>query len=259
MLAPTNRNDEPLRVFLAGGVAIATPDGRVVGERAFAGRQGRRLFVRLAATRGAISAEDLADDLWGAEWPDRWDVALRSLVSKLRSVLRSAGVADAIVARDGTYELRLGAVAWLDIDAAADAIHRAERSLVNGDIGTACGWALAARAISARPLLPGEDAQWLDDLRRRLADIQLRALETLGEIWLRREEPAMAARDARAALEIDPFLERAHRLLIRAHLAGGEHAAAVQAYHACRDRFERELGVLPSPETTALIQPWLAT
>src|SRR5437867_2390719 len=79
MLAPGEPSKEPTRVYLAGGLAIVAPDGRVVGERRFVGRQGRRLLARLATARGPVPAQDLADDLWGTEWPDRWDVALRAL------------------------------------------------------------------------------------------------------------------------------------------------------------------------------------
>jgi DNA-binding SARP family transcriptional activator len=257
MLAPSGPPEQRFRVYLAGGLAISAPDGRVVDERAFAGRQGRRLFVRLATAHRALPAEDLADDLWGAAWPDGWSVALRSIISKLRAAMRAAGAPDAIVARDGTYELRLPADAWLDVDAASQAIHAAEHALAEGDADAATGWALAARAVSSRPLLPGEASDWLDDLRWRLDDVRLRALATLGEIWLRHGNPAMAARDAAEAIAMDPFREAAHRLLIRAHLAAGEHAAALQAYRSCLATFQRELGVLPSPETVALVQPLL--
>ena len=105
MLAAEATGEQPLRIYLAGGVAIATAAGRVVGERAFPGRQGRRLFARLASSHRALRAEDLADDLWQADWPEGWSVALRAIVSKLRATLRAAGAADTIVARDGTYEL----------------------------------------------------------------------------------------------------------------------------------------------------------
>jgi DNA-binding SARP family transcriptional activator len=259
MLAPMAGSEQRICVYLAGGLAIAAPDGRVIAERAFAGRQGRRLFARLATAHRALPAEDLADDLWGPEWPDGWNVALRSIVSKLRTALRTAGAAGAIVGRDGAYELILPANSWLDVDAAAEAIHTAEHALAEGDMGTACGWALAARAVASRALLPGEEAEWLDELRQRLGDVRLRALATLGEIWLRRGEPAMAARDAAESIAMDPFRESAHRLLIRAHLAAGEHAAALQAFQTCVGVFEAELGVLPSPETVALVQPLLAS
>ena len=252
-LAPSVGPERRLRVFVAGGIALRAADGTVVGERAFAGRQARRLFVRLAASHGPIAQEDLADDLWGTDWPPAWAVALRALVSKLRATLAAAGVSGGIVSRDGAYELRLPGDAWLDLDAAADAIHRAETSLHGGSLADACGWALAARAIATRPLLPGEDGDWLDDLRLRLADVRLRALECLGEIWLANGDPVAAARDAREAIGVDPFRETAHRLLIRAHLAAGERGAAVRAFQALSEGLARELGVAPSPETAALL------
>jgi DNA-binding SARP family transcriptional activator len=247
----------PLRVYLAGGIALVGGNGVVVSERALAGRQVRRIFARLVANHEPVSQVDLADDLWETAWPPAWQIALRALLSKVRTTLGAVGAADALVSRGGTYELRLPADAWLDIDGASQAIHRAETSLRDGDRMTACGWALAARAIASRPLLAGEDGDWLEDLRRRLVDVRLRALECLGEIWLAQGDPRLAARDAAEAIGLDPFREGAHRLLIRAHLASGERAAAVRAYDACQQIFRDELGVQPAPETTALIAPTL--
>lgn len=246
-----------LSIYLAGGIAVRGPDGSAAGERAFAGRQARRLFVRLAAVHEPIAQADLADDLWATDWPPSWAVALRALVSKLRATLARVGAPGAIVSRDGTYALHLPAGAWLDLDAAAEAIHRAETALSDGDRAAACGWGLAARAIASRSLLPGEEADWLDELRRRLDDVHLRSLECLGEVWLSGGDPALAAHDAGQAIALDPYRESAHRLLIRSHLAGGEHGAALRAFAALRTRFADELGVLPAPETVALISPLL--
>ncbi len=248
-----------LRVYLAGGIALVGANGIVVGERGFAGRQIRRILVRLVAIHEAVPQEDLADDLWGTDWPTAWQVALRALLSKVRTALGRVGAADALVSRGGAYEIRLPADAWLDTDAASQAIHRAETSLADGDRAAACGWALAARAIASRSLLPGEEGEWLDDIRRRLDDVRLRALECLGEIWLANGDGRLAARDAAEAVGLDPFRESAHRLLIRAHLASGERAAAIRAYEACRELFRDELGVQPAPETTALVAPTLVT
>jgi DNA-binding SARP family transcriptional activator len=205
-----------------------------------------------------VPQADLADDLWSTDWPPAWQVALRALLSRVRTTLGWVGAADALVSRAGAYELRLPADAWLDTDAASQTIHRAETSLSDGDRATACGWALAARAIASRPLLPGEEGEWLDDLRRRLVDVRLRALECLGEIWLAQGDARLAARDAAEAIGLDPYRESAHRLLIRAHLASGERGAAIRAYEACRALFQAELGVQPAPETTSLVTPTLA-
>jgi DNA-binding SARP family transcriptional activator len=242
-------------VYLAGGIALRGANGVTVGERAFAGRQGRRLFVRLAAIHEAVPHVDLADDLWGPDWPPAWDGALRALVSKLRSLLGRVGAAAALSSTSGAYALRLPAGAWMDLDASTEAIHRAETALSGGDLSGACGWALAARAIASRPLLPGEEADWLERLRRHLADVRLRSLECLAEVWIAQGDAALAARDAAEAIDVDPFREHAYRLLIRAHLAAGDRGAAVRALDACRRMLEGEFGVTPSLETLDLIAP----
>ena len=127
-----------LRLYLAGGIAAVGANGVVISERAFPGRQIRRMLVRLAAIHEPVPQEDLADDLWGPSWPPAWQVALRALVSKLRAILSTVG-SGAIVSRDGAYELRLPARSWVDADAAIDAIHRAETSLRAGALADACG------------------------------------------------------------------------------------------------------------------------
>ena len=253
-LAPGNPDEPVLRIYVAGGIAVLGPRGAAVDERDFAGRQARRLFVRLAAIHEPVASVDLADDLWGPTWPAAWQVALRSLISKLRSTLASAGAPEMIASVGGTYEMTVPGDGWLDLDAAADAIHQAETLLSGGDTSGAGAWALVARAVATRPLLPGEEGEWLDGLRRRLTEARLRALEVLGEVWITQDDPHLAARDAEEAIRIDPFRESAHRLLIRAHLAAGDQAAAAHAFANCERILAGELGVAPSPETAALMK-----
>lgn len=250
---PEPQGDPSLRVYLAGGIALRSRDGFTVGEDAFAGRQSRRLFVRLAATHEPVPQTELADDLWGDDWPASWQLSLRALMSKIRGTLARVGVPNGVSSSDGTYALHLPSDSWLDLDAAAEAIHAAESARADGDLQAASGWALAARAISSRTLLPGEEAEWLDGLRRRLLDVRLRALECLAEIWIAHGDHALAARDAAEAIGIDPYRESAHRLLIRAHLAAGDRGAAAEALAACQRILRDELGVTPSHETVALL------
>jgi len=249
----SDSGEPALRIYLAGGIAVVGSNGTALGEAAFAGRQGRRLFARLVAIHEPVPIADLADDLWGPEWPPAWQVALRSLVSKLRTTLGRVGAAEALASANGAYALALPAGVWLDLDEASAAMHRAEAALAAGDHLAAAAEALVARSIASRTLLPGEEAEWLDLLRARLTEVRLRALESLGEVWIARGDPALAARDAAEAIRVDPYRERAHRLLIRAHIADGDRGAAAQAYEACRRLLAEELGVEPSSETRALV------
>ncbi len=56
-------------------------------------------------------------------------------------------------------------------------------------------------------------------------------------------------------LAIDPVNESGWRVLIAAHLARGERAAAMAAYQACVATLSERAGIAPSAETTALVIP----
>src|SRR5437899_4230788 len=139
MVAKTLAPDGPeprLRVWLAGGIALRAADGTTVDESEFAGRQGRLLFVRLAAIHEPARQADLADLLWDVDWPGAWQVALRAHASKIRSRLESVGAADTLISRDGTYALVFQPETWIDLDAAGEAMHRAEVALACGEPAT---------------------------------------------------------------------------------------------------------------------------
>src|SRR2546428_12940171 len=57
---------------------------------------------------------------------------------------------------------------------------------------------------------------------------------------------------ARRWLSLDPLNEAAHRALMRMHARAGERAAALRQYRECALALDRELGVAPHPETSAL-------
>ena len=245
---------DPIRVYLAGTLCLER-GAVLVAERRFPGRQGRLAFAMLAGERDrALSKEELADELWGEAPPRAWDVALRALVSKLRSVLAEVGLdgQTALPQAFGCYQLRLPAGSWVDLEAAADAIHRAETALRDGDLDAANGWALPASQIARRPLLPGEQGAWVDRRRAQLAEIRVRALECRAAVLLERGDPVLAARDAQEVVDLEPFRETAYRLLMRAHVAAGNPAEALRVFERCRSTIGDELGTDPSPETQEL-------
>jgi DNA-binding SARP family transcriptional activator len=208
----------------------------------------------LAADRDrALSPDEMAEQLWGERPPRSWDTALRAIVSKLRSALGDVGLApDAIGHALGCYQLLLPAGAWVDLEAADDAVHRAEAALRAGHRDEANGWALVANAIARRPFLAGEEGSWATRRRDILRDVRVRALECRSAVCLEKELFPLAARDAELVLELEPFRETAYRLLMRAHAGAGNPAEALRVYERCRSVIEEELGVSPSMDTEAL-------
>jgi hypothetical protein len=61
-----------------------------------------------------------------------------------------------------------------------------------------------------------------------------------------------AAREADAAVRLDPCREGAYRQLMRAYVAAGDRGLALRAFDRCRRALRDELGVDPSPDTLAL-------
>ncbi len=242
-----------LRVFLAGKVALEH-DGRTVDEASLPGLQGRVVLVMLAAERARpLSRDEIADELWSERPPSAWEPALRAVISKIRKALVGVGLdRDSLTGEFGVYQLHLPPGSWVDLEAAADSLHRAETAARSGRFEDACGWALAARAIAARPLLPGAEGRWVARRRARHRDLYLRSLDVLAHVWIDRGEPALAVGDAEEALRYEPFREPMYRALMRAHMAAGNRAEALRAYQRCRDLLADDLGTDPSAETEAL-------
>ena len=66
---------------------------------------------------------------------------------------------------------------WVDIEAAAAAVHRAESALALGQPHEAWGPSQVAMFVAGRPFLAGEEAPWIDEERRSLSALHVRALE----------------------------------------------------------------------------------
>ncbi|MFQ5421622.1 MAG: BTAD domain-containing putative transcriptional regulator, partial [Anaerolineae bacterium] len=82
----------------------------------------------------------------------------------------------------------------------------------------------------------------------------LSTLETLTGAYLQAGDWDAAVHYARRQLALVPWLEPAHRQLMRALAWRGEEAAALAQYHACRRILAEELEVEPEARTTALYQ-----
>lgn len=96
--------------------------------------------------------------------------------------------------------------------------------------------------------------EWLRLERERWQQRWLNMLDQLIEALAAAGGWERALLHARRAMSTDPLQERFHRALMRLLYQSGDRAAALAQYRICRDVLERELGVAPDAETTALHQ-----
>jgi DNA-binding SARP family transcriptional activator len=207
------------------------------------GRQGRLLFAYLVLNRDRdCGRPELVDLLWPERPPAAADTALSALLSKLRRTLGDGALA-------GRSELRFIAAPEIEVDleVAARATARAESAIDRHDWTRAAEHARDALAVDLQTFLPDCDGPWLNELRRELESIRLRALEALGEACLRQggRELGAAEQAARAVIAAAPFRESAHRLLMEIHEAAGNPAEALRAFEELRILLRDELGTAP--------------
>jgi DNA-binding SARP family transcriptional activator len=238
----------PTRIQLCGRLAVEL-GGRELTAK-LPGGQARVLFTYLVVNRALPARrEELIEALWPWRPPAGADASLSALLSRLRSVLGNDVLA-------GRSELRvqLPPDAWIDLEAAEEAIHRAESAVAQRDWARGWGPSLIALFTARRGFLPGEDLPWAQHHRHRLDEIRCSARECYAAVALGvgGTELAPGERVARELIVAEPFHERAHALLMEILVARGNAAEALRVYEALRERLRDELGAMPAPELRAL-------
>jgi class 3 adenylate cyclase/DNA-binding SARP family transcriptional activator len=237
-----------IRIQLCGRFTLDVGGTRL--EDSLPGRQGRLLFAYLALNRRRpIGRDELIEAVWPFEKPPRVDGSLSALLTKLRRALGE----NALGGRSAV-ELRLPGDAWIDCEAATDALHRAEAAATRQAWAEAWGPGRVAQHIAVRTFLPGEDAPWIDERRRRLDDVYIRSLELTAQagLGIGGSELDTADRAARTLVERAPYRESGYRFLMRVLAERDNLAEGLRVYEELRVLLRDELGTAPSPTTQEL-------
>ena len=251
-----------LALTLLGPAQISRGEGT---SRSTVGGKALALLAYLAVEpdhprqRGALAAL-----LWPDQPEENARHSLRQALTSVRHAIGDHGAdpphllaARETVAFNGASDVQLNVTALRDLlDACRAHPHR------HADACAAC----AERIDTAAGLYRGEflagvtgdDAEeleewlrgWRDQLRQRI----LGALDHLVAFYERQGPTDAAQVAARRQLELDPWHEPAHRVLMRLLAAAGKRSAALAQYERSRIALADGLGVEPEPETTALAE-----
>jgi DNA-binding SARP family transcriptional activator len=219
-------------------------DGRQV-EDALPGAKGRLLFAYLVLNRSRrIARDELLAAVYGADAAADQNPRLTVLLSKLRAVVGSE-----LLTGRTEIELALARHAFVDVEAALEALHRAESHAANREWAATWGPAGVAYHVAGRPLLQGHDAPWLDEWRRRLEDVQVRGLECLADARLELGAQTLGQAEdcGRRLVELAPYRETGYRILMEALERRGNVAEALLVYDRLRIRLRDDLGTAPGP------------
>jgi DNA-binding SARP family transcriptional activator len=231
------------RIQLCGRLVVKLDGQRV--EEALPGAKGQLLFAYLVLNRlRRIDRDELLIAVYGQEATPDHHPRLSVLLSKLRRI-----VGPELVTGRAQIEFVLPADAFVDVESALEALHRAESHVAKGEWAEAWGPSGVAYHVASRPLLRGYDRPWLDDWGRRLEDVRVRGLECFARARLGLGGPTLpqAADCARMLIELAPFRETGHLILMEALERSGNVAEALRVYDRLRLLLREELGIAPSP------------
>lgn len=117
-----------------------------------------------------------------------------------------------------------------------------------------------AVALYQGDLLPGFTCdslpfeEWLRQERESLHRLALEAMSELAQAYLHAGRLDKAQVTAQRQLALEPWREIAFRQLMQAYAEAGDRANAAATYEKCQAVLAEELGIAPSPETTALYE-----
>lgn len=249
----TSGSPQQIRIQICGVLSVERDGERI--ESQLPGRQGRLLFTYLVVNRHRqVPRDELAEALWREPDPAAVDARLNPLLSKLRRVFGTEAV-------DGRSNLRLCLPdPWVDLEAAVDAVHRAESAVAQGDLLRAWGPSLTGLFVAERDFLAGEDAAWIDDIRHQINELRLRALEcyAAAALGIGGTELSAAVRAGGQLIRQAPLRESGYRYLMQALADMGNIAEALAVYGRLSERLRDQLGVSPSPASRDLYERLLA-
>jgi DNA-binding SARP family transcriptional activator len=224
-----------LRVRLLGRVEIIL-DGRHL--RPFNSLRLQRFLALIALRRDLQHRSRLAFELWPDSDERQARTNLRKLLHEFRHSLPDTGE---------FVEIDNEIVRWIPTGPADVDVLRFRDALAAGDLE------LAARVYSG-DLLPACYDDWVLDERAKLRAEAYGAFMRLTEETAGRNDHKAAIRYAQRIIELEPTDEAAVRIQMEAHLALGNRAAALRAYHRFAEVLERELAVAPGEAIGAMYQ-----
>jgi SARP family transcriptional regulator, regulator of embCAB operon len=241
-------HEREARIQLCGRLVVELGAGRI--EDALPGSAGRLLFAYLVLNRfRRIGRDELLIAGYGEEATPDHHPRLNVLLSKLRRV-----VGPEVLVGRSEIEVVLPPGAFVDVEAALEAAHRAESHIARGEWAEAWGPAGVAYHVGSRPLFQGQDRPWLDEWRRRLEDVRVRGLECFAAARLGLGGSALSQAEecARRLIALAPYRETGHRILMEALERRGNGAEALLAYDRLRVLLRDDLGIAPSPAVQAV-------
>ncbi|MEV0613366.1 BTAD domain-containing putative transcriptional regulator [Nonomuraea sp. NPDC050404] len=209
----------------------------------------------------AVTPAEMIDAVWGEDAPPRALGALRTYVSRLRTVLEPGRPArsrpELLTSIGKGYALRLPQDA-LDLTRFERGITQAETARKAGRLAEAARALRAALNLFEGEPLAGTVGPYSEHQRDRLVERRISVIETLMDVDLELGNHAKIVSELIALTADHPLRERLRAQLMLALYRCGRQGDALNVFTETREALIDELGIEPGPELSALHQRILA-
>lgn len=237
-------------ISLLGSFQAKRTDQAVILNR-FRTRKTASLLAFLALNMQAAHSRDkLIELLWPASTPKSGRNSLRVSLNALRRQLEPD---DSL---KGQVILSQGQTLQLNRDRVQTDVQRFEQTLEiakqTSELPQQIQQFKQAIAHYGGELLPGDPSAWVEQEALRLADLYLCALYQLGEDLLEIGALTQALTYVHQSIQLDPFCDACHFLLMQLHVGLNRPARAIQQYQQLAQLWQAEFESPPP----AYIQTW---
>jgi LuxR family maltose regulon positive regulatory protein len=244
---PETDAKEPLRIFGFGRGRVQR-GGREISLSEWEAASVRHLLFYLL-THPSRSRDQIAAVFWPELSPEKAKASFHTTKFRLKRALGR----EALYFDGYCYQVHPDLDYWFDVAEFERLLHSTASEAVKGTgLGRRVERLQQAIALYQGDFLEDCYADWSLLYREALRERCLEAVEELAERLLARRQYRLAIQTLRQGLEMDDLREKLYCRLMRAYVLSGQRSQALAQYQCCAKVLERELGAVPSLETTSL-------
>ena len=249
-----------LTVKTLGFVEIYRDPSKPFAPDAWTTRRARDIFCYIATSAyRRVEKDVLIDIFWRDEDLETVEKNFHPTISHIRKALnsRQAFKEKFIVFRDGAYSLNPELAYSIDTEEFESAVGEAEKAKREKNTEAFRENLETAHALYRGEYMAGVYEDWAEERRHYYAEQFSRVLGGLAKLAFAEKKWSNALKFAGEILQIDPFREDAHRLIMKVFAAQGKRAKVKEQFETLQNYLKKELGVAPAPETRRVFQELL--
>ena len=246
-----------LTIKILGPVEIYRDPSKLFATDAWTTRRSRDIFCYIATRKNHRVPKDvLIEAFWGDEDLAAVEKNFHPTISHIRKALNSRQdiKQNFIVFRDGSYQLNPEYSYSIDSDDFLNFITVAESAKREKDASGLRTALESAYGLYRGEFMEGCYDDWAEEQRIHFQEQFVRVLNGLAKLSVTDSRWSDALKYASETLQIDPYREDLHRLVLKVLSAQNKLPAAKKHYENMSKQLLDELGVEPSAETRRLYQ-----